>query len=873
VSDFRVALQNNPQKHGKATHPPQIERHCVRAAKRPPTMSSQTTLSRDLSVEDFRRLGVRPNEVRLSVIRGAASRNACPLANELLATRIDEPVGEDRWLQLSRVATSTYRLMDPRLRTNVHQRAYIGRILPLALSAATTTRFHSSHTRVTKYSDQQVSADTEDSDFGVSPPPISGFFHTSAFAASEHLANPTSQLSDAEIWQLSLDDADLASGNRLYRRRSRADRSLLVWASLSICGSLIGAILGWNSLATKPEIIAAFDQNQPMVKATPIPEILAERVQQSVAPSNAVPRPVASPPPQQEPDHSIASLPVVDDFFPINPSSTETMDDVGFDPDAIDPSAMDVVTKPDDEAEAASPDPPASIIQTETIEPSPTVDQGLFPAPRPEYIAIARRKILRSFAAQNVSISSVNFQSVRQSVLDVQAKLSAGSVDHYAATLILGSFEWLESSPRQPALQTITAPLAAYEIEDASVWAQTYIDASQHVTPPNDLEDFFTAGFGLIETLISQESFKLASEVLVLIQQRSDQFDDHDFDGLIASYQKSISYAQRISTTAQLLLARHGEVDSIPANVSGGSSLGRYYCLVLGDWSQGLRFLAQTSDPRLASLAKSELAMHVEDPFLADPAAWAELADQWQVASERLSGRSANQILLHAIDLLNRSSQRSTGVAKLNAKRQAETMKDRLPVHLKIERQTASAKTALTVSATKAIDDATPPPVDNDSEHDWLTGRISANGKDLGVQIRYQLDVPINQDMLQSIEDQLRRPLEDVTFELEGDFKCDDDRLIILTLSAPTDSVSETVFLDDEPIQLDPRDHSTRLLVSAGDHSIRWTIDLTGTQSILSCSLRDARTSERLTLTTSDKPNDAASSGDLTVSVMRRGNP
>lgn len=78
--------------------------------------------------EDFQRIGLNPSETRSAVIRRAASRTSKSLATRQLSdpNRATEE-------QLSRIALSTYRLLDPRQRDDDHSRAHVGRIRPAAL--------------------------------------------------------------------------------------------------------------------------------------------------------------------------------------------------------------------------------------------------------------------------------------------------------------------------------------------------------------------------------------------------------------------------------------------------------------------------------------------------------------------------------------------------------------------------------------------------------------------------------------------------------------------------------------------------------------------------------------------------------------------
>ncbi|PAY19659.1 hypothetical protein CKO51_10010 [Rhodopirellula sp. SM50] len=89
-----------------------------------------------LGPADFQRIGIQPSETRLAVIRHAASRAAKSLARRQLST--PNPMTEQ---QLSRIAVSTYRLLDPRQRMDRHSRAHVGRIRPAALYRAGRAEF------------------------------------------------------------------------------------------------------------------------------------------------------------------------------------------------------------------------------------------------------------------------------------------------------------------------------------------------------------------------------------------------------------------------------------------------------------------------------------------------------------------------------------------------------------------------------------------------------------------------------------------------------------------------------------------------------------------------------------------------------------
>ena len=87
-------------------------------------MSTDLSWPGTLQEADFHRLGLRRQEYRLEVIRRAATGRATALIQKQRQT----PSLRDQE-QLSRLATSTYRLLDPRQRDQVSQRVHIGRVL------------------------------------------------------------------------------------------------------------------------------------------------------------------------------------------------------------------------------------------------------------------------------------------------------------------------------------------------------------------------------------------------------------------------------------------------------------------------------------------------------------------------------------------------------------------------------------------------------------------------------------------------------------------------------------------------------------------------------------------------------------------------
>jgi len=224
-------------------------------------MSTQLPPPPTTDVEDFRRLGVRPQETRTTVIRLAAARSAKTLAEQQLRQPSQQAA-----LQLSRVATSAYRLLDPRFRPDASQRAHVGRIVTLMWNESrpgspgiTESRLSSSQAfAIRGVSDQQLiemldldgPVRLEDEVQGYSGRRNRAWFRSNASAPR----------SVPKIGQRPTGRRQItARGARKWARRKWSNQLPAArWGALVLGGLLVGGALGWLTLRRQPmtEVVA-----------------------------------------------------------------------------------------------------------------------------------------------------------------------------------------------------------------------------------------------------------------------------------------------------------------------------------------------------------------------------------------------------------------------------------------------------------------------------------------------------------------------------------------------------------------------------------------------------------------------------------------
>ena len=255
-----------------------------------------------LDAEDFRRLGVRPNEYRLGIIRNAAVRSARPLADRQLHHPNEKTVR-----QLSRVVSSAYRLMDPRRRQNSAQRAYVGRILPQALRVAGRTKFAS---EIQELGDQQLLSDRQQTALVTEVN-----LHENAqnngtdsrnfgwdFALGNRAGPPGEIASDEAIWQTTLRDEDLVSMTPATRKLRHVRRRIQKrWIAMVATGMTLGVVFGLLTMGNgkMPETSDSIESTQPVHSKPPAPTFVEV----------AMPNPRSSVPPVPDSVDPMGSVP------------------------------------------------------------------------------------------------------------------------------------------------------------------------------------------------------------------------------------------------------------------------------------------------------------------------------------------------------------------------------------------------------------------------------------------------------------------------------------------------------------------------------------------------------------------------------------
>jgi hypothetical protein len=143
------------------------------------------------------------------------------------------------------------------------------------------------------------------------------------------------------------------------------------------------------------------------------------------------------------------------------------------------------------------------------------------------------------------------------------------------------------------------------------------------------------------------------------------------------------------------------------------------------------------------------------------------------------------------------------------------------------------------------------------------------DGQDIGVQLDYELDVPMTQAMLERIADRLNRTLSRMSIRLVGEIELDETSRLLVSIAEPQQGVNQRVEFDDTKLEFDPLENTAKVTAGAGKHQIVWTIEAEELSRVF-LRLHDGATGRRLHVV---QPSGAAEQPTaLTVAMVRGAN-
>jgi hypothetical protein len=192
-------------------------------------------------------------------------------------------------------------------------------------------------------------------------------------------------------------------------------------------------------------------------------------------------------------------------------------------------------------------------------------------------------------------------------------------------------------------------------------------DASNSVRPRESNRSIASQGMELVQQAITVDDFDRAETAAKLAIAAANRVPDAALIKEAAAVVKEIPTLR--TAYRQIQPALQVLVDS-PADPTAAVTVGKYYCMVKGDWAKGLPLLAIGNDASLKSLAELEVGQPNES------AKQVELGDKYWDLANAEQGLRKTRLQEHAAEWYSKALASLTGITKAKVeKRVAEVAK------------------------------------------------------------------------------------------------------------------------------------------------------------------------------------------------------
>ncbi len=808
------------------------------------TIYNQST---DLSTDDFLRIGVRPQEYRLTVIRRAALRAASQVTQTTVAAGLRNPVANlrdtdpgspspsDQQLQreLSRVIASAYRVLDPRRRSDAAERAYVGRILPNALLAAGHTNFHPGPFSV----EELGSSDEDEAGVLLVGDSVLTDFAGSATWVANTQSPPLEPIQTDEFARITREDLLPTVRSRIDTVRHAIQQPRAILALVVALLLTSGWLIAWQRTLPTPVPTAALATNSTATdgstrnKTVEADKLPSEVVQPSEPEPAGEPQPASKTGPASETE------------------SIESMEQPTIRSLAAESLVQDPVVNrkppPPWMLVVQSKHSPAMGVDALTTRQLPLIARSTMPPKQPSEDGSAARTRFPIYPVDECanmrvqlldSLVSVDYFNTLDEVIALQKETEAlttqhppGSIGHFTASLIASAPLWISASPND-VIQRWQQLAKEYDLTFSEFAVRTFSEASELDYSVIMESQLVERGLMLAHTLLSQEDATATQTVLDLVQLKVARNVRREHTEQLDELYEVLKQFRR----TERRVAQRGEIaDTTSAEAA---IIGRHLCLVSQAWDLGMPWLAAGNDSRLAKLANDELRLQRSTDTTAD--AWAKLASDWRNYADRIDGRSSHVASLHAVGLLNQAIQLGSALEKLDWTREREALLNALPdcmpqATMLLQKVRDSEQQNATVRPQPTTDSVTVKTSEPmEMAPIYLHGTITMDGFSLPIELRYQAGQVIGPNQLASVHSQLNQWLRTFRLTCQSTLDVHTACNLVAGINATAQGVQQTVYLDNAPVEIDSLEGVGSALLVPGEHSIRWDVDATRVETL-----------------------------------------
>ncbi len=196
-----------------------------------------------------------------------------------------------------------------------------------------------------------------------------------------------------------------------------------------------------------------------------------------------------------------------------------------------------------------------------------------------------------------------------------------------------------EAGDAATACRAIDLMAAGFVVDPAAMKAEAVTAAAEQARLPQQHLAIAEHTIPLVEGAVARDDYEAASRLVRLAQAAARKTADVPLGRQLADLARRV---QDLAKAYEALRPALATLEQRAADPAANLAVGRYYCLVKGDWDRGLPMLALGSDEALRGPALAEL----RGPAGADEQV--ALADTWWDLAQRFAAGEKRHVLEHA---------------------------------------------------------------------------------------------------------------------------------------------------------------------------------------------------------------------------------
>ncbi|MCL6502436.1 MAG: NPCBM/NEW2 domain-containing protein [Pirellulales bacterium] len=194
-----------------------------------------------------------------------------------------------------------------------------------------------------------------------------------------------------------------------------------------------------------------------------------------------------------------------------------------------------------------------------------------------------------------------------------------------------------------------------FEVDAPALRAESLAEAAKHASSPEVRVQLAAAAMDAAESCAGEGRFQEARALLVVARNAANRGADAERKREVAARLRELDETEAAYAAAE---QAKQALQANPTDAEAHLAIGRYLCLVQGEWEQGLSHLATGSDETLRGLAEQEAAR----PAASD--AQAALADAWYEYSRKQQGLFRTRAQQRAAFWYRQALPSATGLVK-----------------------------------------------------------------------------------------------------------------------------------------------------------------------------------------------------------------